>query len=78
MITERVLFCPDFATSEQAQMTRYSSMLETDILQFVSTQRYGTLVELQEAARWWEFELELQTKELWQAPMQSQPAVQGH
>ena len=37
MFTERAMFCPEFA-SEQAQMTRYLSMLKTDIRQFVSTQ----------------------------------------
>ena len=36
MFTERAMFCPEFA-SEQAQMTRYLSMLKTDIRQFVST-----------------------------------------
>ena len=51
MFTERDLFCPEFAASDQAQMTRYLSMLKTDTSQVVSTQRYGTLVELQEAMR---------------------------
>ncbi|XP_052626743.1 uncharacterized protein LOC128133384 [Lactuca sativa] len=50
MFTERAMFCPKFA-SEQAQMTRYMSMLKTDICQFVATQRCDTLLELQEAAR---------------------------
>ena len=30
MFTERAMFCPEFA-SEQSQMTRYLSMLKTDI-----------------------------------------------
>ena len=58
MFTERAKFCPEFA-SEQAQMTRYLSMLKTDIYQFVSTQRCDTLLELQEAARRRELEIEL-------------------
>ena len=45
MFTERVMFCPEFA-SEQAQMTRYLRMLKADIRQFMSTQRYDTLLEL--------------------------------
>ena len=45
MFTERAMFCPEFA-SEQSQMTRYLSMLKTDIRQFVSTQRCDTLLDL--------------------------------
>ena len=59
MFTERVMFFPEFA-SEQAQMTRYLSMLKTDIRQFVSTQRCDTFLELLEAARRREVEIELQ------------------
>ena len=55
-------------------MSRYLSMLKRDIRQFVSTQRCSTLLELQEAARWRELEIELQLREQRQAPMQSQPA----
>ena len=58
MFTERAMFWPEFA-SEQSQMTRYLSMLKTDIRQFVSTQRCDTLLELQEAARRRELEIEL-------------------
>ncbi|XP_023760538.1 uncharacterized protein LOC111908976 [Lactuca sativa] len=47
----RTLFCPEFSASKQDQMIRYFSILKTDIRQFVSTQRYDTLAELQEAAR---------------------------
>ena len=46
MFTKRDLFCPEFAASEQAQMTWYLRMLKTNIRQFVSTQHYGTLVEI--------------------------------
>ena len=74
MFTERAMFCPEFA-SEQAQMSRYLSMLKRDIRQFVSAQRCETLLELQEAARRRELEIELQMRELRQAPVQSQPAT---
>ena len=43
MFTERAMLCPKFA-SEQAQMTRYLSMLKADIHQFVSTQQCDTLL----------------------------------
>ena len=56
-------------------MTRYLSMPKMDIHQFVSTQCYGTLVELQEAASRQDIELELQTRERRQDPVQSQPAA---
>ena len=68
MFTERAMFFPEFVASEQAQMTRYMSILKIDIRQIVSTQRYGLLVELQEAARRWEIEMELHTREQRQAP----------
>ncbi|XP_052627235.1 zinc finger BED domain-containing protein RICESLEEPER 2-like [Lactuca sativa] len=51
MFTERALFCPEFAASEKAQMNWYMNMLKTDTRQHVSTQRYGSLIELQEATR---------------------------
>ena len=73
MFTERAMFCPEFA-SEQAQMSRYLSILKRDIRQFVSTQRCETLLELQEAARRRELEIELQLREQRQASVQSQPA----
>ena len=44
-------------------MTHYLSMLKIDIRQFVSTQRYGSFLELQEAARWCDIEMVLQTKD---------------
>lgn len=59
MFVERALFCPDFATFEQAHMTLYLSILKTDICRFVSTRRRGTLVELQVAARRLEIKMEL-------------------
>ena len=61
MFTEKAMFFPKFAL-EQAQMTRYLSMLKIDIRQFVSTQRCSTLLELQEATRWHELEIELQLR----------------
>ena len=62
MFTEREMFCPEFA-SEQAQTSRYLSMLNMDIRQFVSTQRCETLLELQEATRQRELEIEVQLHE---------------
>ena len=62
MFIERVMFCLEFG-SEQAQVTCYLRMLKKDISQFVSTQRYDTLLEMQEAARRREIEIELQTRE---------------
>ena len=73
MFTERAMFCPNFA-SKQDQMTRYLSMLYTDIRKFFSTQRYDSLLEMQEATRRHEIEIELQTREQRPAPTQSQPA----
>ena len=46
-----------------------------DIRQFVSTKRYSLLIGLQEAMRRREIEMELQMKELRQAPVQLQPAA---
>ncbi|XP_023747807.1 uncharacterized protein LOC111896008 [Lactuca sativa] len=66
MFTERAMFCPEFAL-EHAQMTRYLSMLKTDIRQFVATQRCDTLLELQKAARWRELNHEMQLREQRQA-----------
>ena len=73
MFMERAMFCAEFA-SDKAQMTRYLSMLKTDIRQFVSTQRCDTLLELQQAARQRALEIELRLREQKQAPVQSQPA----
>ena len=69
MFTKRDLFCPEFATSKQAQMTWYLIMLKMNIYQFVSTQRYGTLMELKEAVRRNEIEMALQGREQRKAPV---------
>ena len=75
MFTGRALFCPEFFATEQAQMTWYLSMLKMYILQFVSSQCYGTLVELQEAAGRREIDLELQVRERRQALVQTHPVA---
>ena len=62
MFTKREMFCPEFV-SDQAQMTRYLRMLKMEIRHFVATQRCDTLLELQEAARQRELEIELQLRE---------------
>ena len=68
-----------FFTSEQAQMTPYLSMLKTNTYQFVSTQRYGSLAELPEAARRREIEMELQSRDPRQAlPIHSQQRRGSH
>ncbi|XP_023766423.1 uncharacterized protein LOC111914944 [Lactuca sativa] len=59
MFMKRSMFSPEFATSEHAQMTRYFNMLKTGIRRFVSTQGYGSLLEMQEAARQHEIKIEL-------------------
>ena len=51
-------------------MTRYLSMLKTEIRQFVSIQHYGSLLELKEASGWHEIEIDLQTREQRLAPTQ--------
>ena len=75
MFTDIGMFCPKFATSKQAQMTWYLSMLKTDIRQFVSTQRYGTIVELQEAVSRRKIKMELQVRKRRQALVQTQPVA---
>ena len=47
---EKALFCPEYASFEQVQMSQYLSMLKTETYEFVSTQQYQTLFELQFAA----------------------------
>lgn len=73
MFTERDIFCPEFADSKKAQMTRYFSMLKMDIRRFVATHNYGSLLELQEASRQRDIEMELQMRERRPDPTQSQP-----
>ena len=53
-------------------MTRYLSMITTDIRQFIDTQCCDTLLELQEAARRSKLEIKLQLREQRLAPTQSQ------
>ena len=59
MFMERAMFLPKFAASEQGQMTQYLSRLTTDIRQFMSTQRYGSLVDFQEAVKRREIGMEI-------------------
>lgn len=56
-------------------MEEYFSMLKTEIRQFVSTQHYGTLFELQDAARRLAIEIEIQRREERKAPVQPQPTT---
>ena len=75
MFIERSMFYYEFTTSEQAQLTRYLCMLKMDIRQFVSTQRYGSLAELQDASRRREIKIETQVREQCQDLDRSQPAA---
>lgn len=61
--TERALFCPEYATAQYVQMSRYFGMLKTEIQEFVSTKQYLSLLELYPFAWWSGIEIELQTKE---------------
>ena len=69
MYIEKAMFFTNFGASEQAQMTRYLSMLKTDIWQFVSTQCYGSLLDFHEDTRRREIDMELHTKEQRQDPV---------
>lgn len=69
MFTERPLYCPEFVASEQAQMTRYLSKLKINIHQFVSTQHYGTLDELQDSTKSQEIMTKIQIREQRQDPV---------
>lgn len=73
MITKRTLFCHKYASSEQVKMSRYLSILNTNIKEFVSKNRYITLAKIQEHARRRGIELETQKKEKWQIPTPSHP-----
>ena len=43
--TERALFCPEYVASEHVQVSRYLSMLKTEIQEFISTHSYRSLAE---------------------------------
>ena len=78
---ERVLFCPEHMSTEQAHVSRYLSILRRDIREFMANSSYHTLAKLQTNARRREIELELQTREEEESrgqdkrPIQSQPAT---
>lgn len=71
MFMERAIFCPEFVDSDKAQMTRYFSVLKMDIRRFVATHNYVSLLELQEASRKCDIEMELQLRERRSDPTQS-------
>lgn len=56
-------------------MSRYLSILKTDIREFVSNNRHKTLAKTQEHARRIEIELQTQTKDNRQTPAPSQLAA---
>lgn len=56
-------------------MSRYLSILTTDIREFVTNNCYKNVVEMQDYARRREIELEIQTKENMQTLAPSQPAT---
>ena len=63
MFHERVLFCLEHMSIEQARMSRYLSILRRDIREFLTNSSYHTFAELQENARKREIELETQARE---------------
>ena len=75
MFNKMALFSPEFTTLEQAQMTRYSSMLNADILQFVCTRQYNTLADLQDVTSMREIDIETLARKQCQAPDPSQPTT---
>lgn len=60
MFTKRALFSPEYAALEQVQMSRYSIMLKMEIREFMSTQWYSSVFELQLFA--WRREIEFETQ----------------
>lgn len=63
IFTERALLCPEYGASEEFQMSYYLSIPKMEICEFVSTQRYGSLSELQSFTRKREIQIETQTRE---------------
>ena len=59
---EMLSFCPTFAGDEAWLVTRYTSILRTDIREFVGMQDFATLADVMGAARKREIELQSQTK----------------
>lgn len=72
---ERALFFLEYAASEQVLMYCYLSMLKTDIHEFVLTQMYSHLSELQSFAQRRDLEIETPKKEKRKAPVQTQLAL---
>ena len=60
---KRVLFSPEYASTDQAWMTQYMSMLKKRIREFVTKTQYRSLAELQSNAMRREIKLEIQTRE---------------
>lgn len=57
---ERALFCPECESSKIVMMSRYLSILKTDIREFVANNRYKILAVMQGHARKREIELDTQ------------------
>ena len=60
---DMLTMCPKYADDEDWQITRYTSMLRSEIREFVSTTDHATLTSLMDAARRREIELDLQETE---------------
>lgn len=69
MFIERVIFYPEYASSQQMHMSQQLSMLKMDIREFVSTQSYRILAELQSNAR----KIEIQKGQRMLISLQKQP-----
>lgn len=48
---ERALFCSEYESSKKVMMSRYLSILKTEIREFVANNRYKILAEMQGHAR---------------------------
>ncbi|KAL7585252.1 hypothetical protein Lser_V15G44289 [Lactuca serriola] len=59
---EMLSFCPSFAGNEAWLVSQYTTILRTEIREFVSMQEFPTLSAIMDAARRREIELQTQTK----------------
>ena len=62
MFNERVLFCPQYAADEGMKIARYTEMLRTDIREYVVAYPRTSLVDLMDAARRREIEIDTQVR----------------
>lgn len=75
MFRKRALFFPEYATSEQVQMSRYLSMPMIEIREFVPTQRYSFLSHMYSFAWKRQIEIKTQKRVKRQTPTQPRPTT---